>query len=227
MAATLRPAETSRWNPCARVLDTTMSRRQEPHQLASWWSTHRRARLKPRTNKLQLEDMRQQQERAQEQLDDIVARISIMPPLATGTLAAAPLTAQVMSNSSLPPASTHLTEHAPPAAQVAEQFWTPPKPKATKSRVKEITLGNGITITFTLEDIPDLKAISFARQLSRLNCIWDDTSEYWNRDSPLQIKEQPIAMIYWPAVFTYTKPKVWSEIKQDYSDWKVSGGCHC
>lgn len=183
--------------------------------------------------KLQLDEMRQQQEWAQEQqdctqkqLNDFVTRMSIIPSLATGTVAAVPFTTQVVSSSSLPLATICPTKPATPATQVAEQFWALPKQKVAKSRVKEITLGNGVTIMFTVDDIPDLKAISFACQLSRLNCIWDDTSEYWNRDSPLRIKEQPIAMIYWPAVFNYTKPKVWSEIKQDYPDWKVSNDYH-
>jgi hypothetical protein len=57
--------------------------------------------------------------------------------------------------------------------------------------------------------------------------MWDDTLEHWNKNSPLHIKKQPIAMIYWPAVFTYAKSKVWSNIKQDYTDWKVCWDYPC
>ncbi|KAF8265745.1 hypothetical protein EI94DRAFT_1855058, partial [Lactarius quietus] len=71
--------------------------------------------------------------------------------------------------------------------------------------LRTITLGNGKTLSFSKLSVPDPPSISFARDLSQLMRIWDDTADVWtprrqccaSKGSPLRssIGKTCIAMV--------------------------------
>jgi len=61
----------------------------------------------------------------------------------------------------------------------------------------------------------------------QLNAMWDDTTHHWGGKSFLHIKDHPIPIIYWKAVYTSKqgtgwKPRQWKIQKGNFFDWKVS-----
>jgi hypothetical protein len=93
-----------------------------------------------------------------------------------------------------------------------------PPPSARK---RVLMLGNRRTITFTDSDIPDPRAHSFADDIPDLNRKWDDTSPYWDGTASLKIKGHPIALVYWPTVYSRHRPYQWTGIKQKWGEWQV------
>jgi len=94
---------------------------------------------------------------------------------------------------------------------------------------RTIKLGNGTTLTFTPDDVPFPPAPTFADDLPRLNRMWDDMSTDWDGQSALHIRDIPIAIVYWPAVYASSKvdgpwkSRQWNVLKSRHSEWKV---CH-
>jgi hypothetical protein len=64
-----------------------------------------------------------------------------------------------------------------------------------------LSLGNGMTIIFTEDNVPAPPTTTFTDNIPRLNSMWDDTSVHWNQDSVLKIFGHPIALSYWPEVY--------------------------
>lgn len=59
-------------------------------------------------------------------------------------------------------------------------------------------------------DVPNPPVISFVDDITRLNCIWDDTSMAWNPvDCVLHIHDCPITLVYWKAIYSYGKKGQW------------------
>jgi hypothetical protein len=79
-----------------------------------------------------------------------------------------------------------------------------------------------LDIQYTKAHVPDPPAISFVRDITRLDRLWDDSSPQWDDSSPLQIKGTSIALVYWPAIYRYDGTKRWTAIKQRWFEWKVS-----
>jgi hypothetical protein len=99
-------------------------------------------------------------------------------------------------------------------------------PNVTRQQRKEgktrtLSLGNGTTIVFTEDDVPAPPTTTFTDNIPRLNSMWDDTSVHWDRDSVLKIFGHPIALIYWPEVYTRWKAGDWDTLKSQYVNWKV------
>jgi hypothetical protein len=84
-----------------------------------------------------------------------------------------------------------------------------------------VLLGNGHSITFTAQDVPPPPTTTFTDNIPRLNGMWDDTSMYWDRDSVLRILGQPIALVYWPIVYTRWRAGDWDTLKTQFGHWKV------
>ncbi|KZT03853.1 uncharacterized protein LAESUDRAFT_659101 [Laetiporus sulphureus 93-53] len=83
-----------------------------------------------------------------------------------------------------------------------------------------IELGSGV-LHFDSKEIPDPPYISFAKDLDKLDRMWDDHSPSWDNSSPLILRETSIALIHWPKVYHYRQDKCWAGIKQHWSTWKV------
>jgi hypothetical protein len=91
---------------------------------------------------------------------------------------------------------------------------------------RALELGNGVTIRFTEADVPNPPALTFANDISRLNCVWDDTSEFWDAtQAPFAVKGEPIALVHWQALYSRWKGKQWDGLKKPYSNWKVCAFC--
>lgn len=100
-----------------------------------------------------------------------------------------------------------------------------PATSLIKKVKRSLRLGNGTLISFTEDDVPDPPVLSFSdhANIPFLNRMWDDTSEYWDGQSKLIIHGQPIAIIYWPEVYAYSKKGQWKGVKGNWFNWKV--GC--
>ncbi|KAG6884565.1 hypothetical protein C0992_006082 [Termitomyces sp. T32_za158] len=94
-------------------------------------------------------------------------------------------------------------------------------PPASAIPTRLLQLGNGTLLTFTENDVPDPPASSFAKDISRLNAMWDDMSSFWAGKSDLIILGQPIALCYWRDVYRYWKIGCWDGIKQNWHDWEA------
>jgi len=88
-------------------------------------------------------------------------------------------------------------------------------------RWRSLPLGNGQTVSFTEEDVPDPPACSFVNDISGLNAMWDDTSTHWAGHSHLVINGHPITLEYWDAVYTYWRPKQWTATKTKWGEWRA------
>ena len=105
-----------------------------------------------------------------------------------------------------------------------------PNPPAHFLPTRTITLASGVRIVFNEDDVRTAPSISFARNVRedfpRLNAMWDDTTHHWGGRSFLHIKDHPIPIVYWKAVYTSKqgagwKPGQWKIQKGNVFDWKV------
>ena len=105
-----------------------------------------------------------------------------------------------------------------------------PEPSIHSLPTRTIMLASSVHITFNEDDICMVPSISFARNvkedLSWLNAMWDNTTHHWGGKSFLHIKDHPIPIIYWKAVYTLKhrtgwKPGKWKIQKGNVFDWKV------
>jgi hypothetical protein len=105
----------------------------------------------------------------------------------------------------------------------ASQVQQPPTPINAWAGDKKRTLqlGNGHSITFTAQDVPPPPTTTFTDNIPRLNSMWDDTSMYWDQDSVLRILGYPIALVYWPIVYTRWRAGDWDTLKTQFGHWKV------
>jgi hypothetical protein len=70
--------------------------------------------------------------------------------------------------------------------------------------------------------IPDPPLVSYAKDIAKLNRVWDDTSPFWSAaEVPFQIQEVPVALVYWKDLYAYGKTGHWKGIKSKWADWKV------
>jgi hypothetical protein len=139
---------------------------------------------------------------------------SIVPPPPSGPFyPAAAAAAGVQHPSS---ASISASAHGTQLPNVTHQ-------QRKEAKTRTLSLGNGTTIVFTEEDVPAPPTTTFTDNIPRLNSMWDDTSVHWDRDSVLKIFGHPIALIYWPEVYTRWKAGDWDTLKSQYVNWKVRG----
>ena len=93
-------------------------------------------------------------------------------------------------------------------------------------KTRRLLLGNGHSITFTAQDVPSPPTTTFTDNIPRLNSMWDDTSMYWDQDSVLRILGHPIALVYWPIIYTRWRAGDWDTLKTQYGHWKVCCSTH-
>lgn len=86
-----------------------------------------------------------------------------------------------------------------------------------------LTLGNGTTLCFSKQSVPDPPSISFAKDIFRLVRMWDDSAAEWDpKEAVLHIQGQPIALKHWQDVYRYGKAGQWAGTKKNWANWRVS-----
>ena len=155
------------------------------------------------------------------------SQVPIIPP----PLADTPFGPGFVFNAALA-RSTSEHAHALPPSCATDQAPTPAAaPSVDRQESRQLTisrtlvLGNGTSLVFTEEDVPDPPTTSFTDNIPRLNRMWDDTSIYWDDDSVLKILGHPIPVVRWPDVYKRWKRGDWDVIKSNYIDWKVNLVC--
>lgn len=88
--------------------------------------------------------------------------------------------------------------------------------------VCDIQLGNRKVIDITEDDVPNPTALTFAHDIAHLNCIWDDTSGFWDGSkAAFAINGERIALMHWPVLYGRWKGLQWEGLKKLFSEWKV------
>ncbi|KAF9072470.1 hypothetical protein BDP27DRAFT_1320516 [Rhodocollybia butyracea] len=104
-----------------------------------------------------------------------------------------------------------------------------PQPAATSHsscesiRTYAVMLAGTQALTFTYNDIPDPRQISFADDIPRLDRVWDDERANWDASECsklLVIKGTPVALRYWPDVYRNKNDQRWKGIKATWTEWK-------
>ncbi|KAJ3804795.1 hypothetical protein F5876DRAFT_82601 [Lentinula aff. lateritia] len=87
-----------------------------------------------------------------------------------------------------------------------------------------IKIAHGRSLNFESADICDPRQISFATNIPRLECVWDDEGPNWDPAdcgvNLLSINGTPIALRYWPEVFSGKKDAHWKALKKNWTEWK-------
>lgn len=89
-------------------------------------------------------------------------------------------------------------------------------------QLRTLVLGNGTVLTYSVNDIPEIPAMSFAKNIEFLATIWDDGHLMWSGTSPLLILGHSIALKHWPKVYRNRGSTQWKALKGRFFDWKVS-----
>jgi hypothetical protein len=84
-----------------------------------------------------------------------------------------------------------------------------------------LKLGSGHVIVFTAQDVPLPLTTTFMDNIPHLNSMWDNTTVHWDHHSVLKIHGHPIALVYWPVVYTCWRPGDWDTLKTQFGHWKV------
>lgn len=88
--------------------------------------------------------------------------------------------------------------------------------------VRTLRLGNNTILSFSQADLPASPYVSFANDIPRLGRMWDDTLPGWDaNDCVLRIKDYPIALKYWPDVFSWRQGNRWDKLKKSWNEWQV------
>lgn len=92
--------------------------------------------------------------------------------------------------------------------------------------ITTIKIAHGQLLHFKSADVHDPRQISFATNISRLERVWDDEGPNWDPvdcgTNLLSISGTPIALRYWPEVFSGKKDARWRALKKNWTEWKVS-----
>ncbi|KAH9020930.1 hypothetical protein EDB85DRAFT_2001884 [Lactarius pseudohatsudake] len=84
-----------------------------------------------------------------------------------------------------------------------------------------LKLGNGRSLCFEKQSVPDPPLVSFAKDLPRLVRAWDDSSPEWTpSEAVLRIQGEPIALKHWPTVYRYGKSGQWAGTKKNWAHWR-------
>ncbi|KAJ3847120.1 hypothetical protein EV368DRAFT_51723 [Lentinula lateritia] len=88
--------------------------------------------------------------------------------------------------------------------------------------IATIKIAHGQLVNFESADIRDPRQILFATNIPRLECIWDGPN--WDPAdcgaNLLSINGTPIALRYWPEVFSGKKDARWKALKKNWTEWK-------
>lgn len=125
------------------------------------------------------------------------------------------------------PSSTLLAPQHPSASTGPSNLATTPLASASPSKniTYCITLARGFQLHYSKSDLQQPR--SFQGLVSHpvvLYSLWEDSSPTWNPNNcPLIIRGVSIAIKYWGNFYRNFKRKnVWEEIKQNWSDFKVT-----
>ncbi|KAJ3834183.1 hypothetical protein F5878DRAFT_631192 [Lentinula raphanica] len=95
---------------------------------------------------------------------------------------------------------------------------------ASEERSFVLRIAHGQTFSFKLSDVRVPDQLTFAPDIPRLDRVWDDEGPNWDPidcgTNILSIKGIPIALRYWPDVFSRKKDKRWQALKSTWTEWK-------
>lgn len=120
--------------------------------------------------------------------------------------------------------ATNLTAPVDPEAPHKESLvhHSSHKPAQDAANVmRDLRLGDGTTVSFSISSIPDPVAVTFVQDIPRLNAMWDDTSSHWGGESVLSIEGYPVPIVYWPNIYRYGKAGQWQGMKSRWTEWRV------
>ncbi|KAH9023513.1 hypothetical protein EDB84DRAFT_1564685 [Lactarius hengduanensis] len=159
------------------------------------------------------------------QLQHVQAQLAVLVAAIAGGNSAdvAPSPAAVVGAPA--PAPAH---RGPGTTTTTTTTTTPPTPTLTPTPPPPLTvplplrpLGNGGSLCFSRQSVPDPPSISFAKDLPRLVRTWDDSSPEWcPSEAVLRIHGEPIALKHWPAVYRYGKSGQWAGTKKNWANWR-------
>jgi hypothetical protein len=125
----------------------------------------------------------------------------------------------LLSESTATPSQVTASRECPPPTFAAAATLSTPGPSS--GPLESLDLGNGRTLCFAKQSVPDPPSISFARDLPRLMRMWDDDLPEWNpSEAVLRIQGEPIALKHWQRVYRYGKPGQWAGTKKNWTHWK-------
>ncbi|KAH9043623.1 hypothetical protein EDB85DRAFT_1911398 [Lactarius pseudohatsudake] len=117
-------------------------------------------------------------------------------------------TAATTTDGPSPPTSSH---QQPPTLDVS----------ALRGPLDYLKLGNGRSLCFEKQSVPNPPLVSFAKDLPRLVRTWDDSSPEWTpSEAVLRIQGEPIALKHWPTVYRYGKSSQWAGTKKNWAHWR-------
>ncbi|KAJ3901074.1 hypothetical protein F5879DRAFT_808005 [Lentinula edodes] len=97
--------------------------------------------------------------------------------------------------------------------------------------ITTIKIAHGQLVNFESADIRDPRQISFATNIPRLERVWDDEGPNWDPAdcgaNLLLINGTPIALRYWPEVFSGKKDARWKALKKNWTEWKFVVERYC
>ncbi|KAH7871102.1 uncharacterized protein C8R40DRAFT_1174803 [Lentinula edodes] len=97
--------------------------------------------------------------------------------------------------------------------------------------IATIKIAHGQLVNFESADICDPRQISFATNIPHLERIWDDEGPNWDPadcgTNLLLINGTPIALRYWPEVFSGKKDARWKALKKNWTEWKFVVERYC
>ena len=90
----------------------------------------------------------------------------------------------------------------------------------------EVRVSHGTVLKVSQSTIPDPPLVLYAKDIAKLNWVWDDSSPFWSPEEvPFQIEGIPVALVYWKELYAYGKTGHWKGTKSKWADWKVSYSC--
>ncbi|KAH9164833.1 hypothetical protein EDB89DRAFT_2067853 [Lactarius sanguifluus] len=118
-------------------------------------------------------------------------------------------------------ATTATTTDGPSPPTSSHQRPPTPAESVLQGPLDYLKLGNGRSLCFEKQSVPDPPLVSFAKDLPRLMRTWDDSSPEWTpSEAVLRIQGEPIALKHWPTVYRYGKSGQWACTKKNWAHWR-------
>lgn len=99
-----------------------------------------------------------------------------------------------------------------------------PKTPSIEDDTYSISLAGGVRLQYGEADLDEPRSLAgLISNPDALHSIWSDTSSTWMHESPLVIRQVPVAMKYWKEFYSnFKRQKVWDSIKQTWHSIRVS-----
>ncbi|KAH9160043.1 hypothetical protein EDB89DRAFT_1915246 [Lactarius sanguifluus] len=103
-------------------------------------------------------------------------------------------------------ATTATTTDGPSPPTSSHQQPPTPAESVLQGPLDYLKLGNGRSLCFEKQSVPDPPLVLFTKDLPQLMRTWDDSSPEWTpSEAVLRIQGEPIALKHWPTVYRYSE----------------------